>query len=561
MSNSYDNYGYDYSRTEKSASMKRRIIILVLIVLAIVLLLVLLKGCNGRNEDNNRKTDSKFDFESALIAGGKRYFESNSLNYPKAVGECEEIELQALVDRNLVNSKDFETCNLSATYVSVCRLENQTLHYYPWLVCAGTNSNEKYGNLKVGTLSDIVKDQTIVNFKFLPQVLNAAVEKLGKEEEVWKDEIKYPSYKTLATTTYYRYRDELFKWNVKDKKYYTSKGEKTNANDVNEYYVTSPNSSYTEKDNGTYAYKWFTSESKKVYAVDRNGTKVYSHTAISGYPYNEGGVCVEYQTREVTGTAAPKHYYVCAKSKNSTVKTYQLYKCGTGANAELVYELDNFWTCGSGTEQDILDGKVSSQSATCKTYSNWKNSEKSCDTRLDTCKKINPYCVYTWYKLEENGSKKYYPSLSSSASSETIYYTNAPVSGAIKDESTKTYAYKWYNSTTRLSDYAAVAPSSDAIKTSDSKWSDWTSYSTKNPKTNDGRNREIETRVKIKLQEILGMTEESWKDLTTNYMTSEEMIKVLKDKNYKVETLEDIQNNGELKYKVQMSIRNKKESK
>ena len=126
---------------------------------------------------------------------------------------------------------------------------------------------------------------------------------------------------------------------------------------------------------------------------------------------------------------------------------------------------------------------------------------------------------------------------------------------------TKTYAYKWYNSTTRLSDYAAVAPSSDATKTSDSKWSDWTSYSTKNPKTNDGRNREIESRIKIKLQEILGMTDESWKDLTTNYMTSEEMIKVLKDNNYKVETLEDIQNNGELKYKVQMSIRNKKENK
>ena len=39
------------------------------------------------------------------------------------------------------------------------------------------------------------------------------------------------------------------------------------------------------------------------------------------------------------------------------------------------------------------------------------------------------------------------------------------------------------------------------------------------------------------------------------------MIKIYNDKGYKVEKLEDIMSNGELKYKVKMLIRNKKEAK
>ena len=50
-------------------------------------------------------------------------------------------------------------------------------------------------------------------------------------------------------------------------------------------------------------------------------------------------------------------------------------------------------------------------------------------------------------------------------------------------------------------------------------------------------------------------------EIGTEYVTLPEMIKIYNDKGYKVEKLEDIMSNGELKYKVKMLIRNKKEAK
>ncbi len=559
MSNNYEEYGYENNRSEKSATFRRRLLIIILIVVAIILFLFLLKGCTKKGNKPDNKV--AVDYESTLLEAGKRYFDLNPNKKPTLEGTCEDIELQALIDRELVKSKDFEKCNVITSYVRVCKLENGKLHYYPWLTCSDKNSESEYKVAQVGTLNNVIADKSVITFRYMPQVLADAKQELGPEEELWKDEITYNSYKTLATTTYYRYKDILYRWNVKDKRYYTSNGEKTNAADVYEYYTSTPNSNYTERDSGATAYKWYTTSSKKVYAVDKNGTKVYSDTAIEGYPHNEGGVCIEYQTRTVTGTSQPKHYYVCAKSKNSLVYKYQLHKCGTSPDADLAYEIDNFWTCGSGSEEDLLNGKVNSSSTTCKTYSNWQNSEKSCDTSLDTCRRINPHCYYTWYKLESDGDRKYYPSGSSSASGENVYYTSAPVSGAVKDESSSATAYKWFNSTSRVTDYLAVAPSGDATKTGESRETEWTSYSTNNPQTNDGRDRTIESKVKIKLQEIKGMTDASWKDLATEYLSLDEMIHTCQLNKYDVNTLEDIQNNGELKYKLQMLIRNKKESK
>ena len=91
------------------------------------------------------------------------------------------------------------------------------------------------------------------------------------------------------------------------------------------------------------------------------------------------------------------------------------------------------------------------------------------------------------------------------------------------DESTKATAYKWYKEgAKRVSGYSATAPSGypDATKTKDSKWTEFTSWSAKKP-------------------------------ASARY----------NDKGYKVEKLEDIMSNGELKYKVKMLIRNKKEAK
>ena len=79
--------------------------------------------------------------------------------------------------------------------------------------------------------------------------------------------------------------------------------------------------------------------------------------------------------------------------------------------------------------------------------------------------------------------------------------------------------------------------------------------------TSDGRTRKIESKEKIKLQQILGTTEESWEDLSQTFVSEEEMINIFKSKNYNVNSLKDINNNGELRYKVKMYIRNKKVNK
>ena len=43
-------------------------------------------------------------------------------------------------------------------------------------------------------------------------------------------------------------------------------------------------------------------------------------------------------------------------------------------------------------------------------------------------------------------------------------------------------------------------------------------------------------------------------------MTEEDLIKAFKEKGYKVNTLEDITNNGQIKYQLVIFVRNKKES-
>ncbi len=563
MANNYDNYAYEDDSYQRRSALIKRIFIIVMIIIAVILVLLLIKGCS--NKSGGSSSNKNTDYDSSLVEGAKKYFSANGNMLPDEAGDCEEIELQVLIDRGLVNVSNFTKCSTNNTYVRVCKLENGTYHYYPWYVCTDKNSETEYGTERVGTTADLIPNKTVVNFKFMPQMFVAGTPQYGETEEMWKDEIPYESYKTIGTTTYYRYRDELFRWTLQTKKYYTTSGEKTKASDVKEYYITSPSSAYTSKDSKAEGYKWFTTTSKKIYALDSNGVKVFSHDPISGYPNYDNGVCTEYQTRPIVGTSSANHYYKCSKSKNSQEIIYQYNKaCGTEPNPTYSYELDNFYTCGYGDAIEIEELRVSSSTTKCNRYGEWVNSLTKCDVTKDTCRKIQPFCVYNWYKIENSASRTYYPSKSSSASGENVYYTSAPVSGAIKDESTKATVYKWYNSTTtQTSDYTAVAPKgySGASKSVDSKWTEWTDYSTKNPKVSDGRNRQIETKTKIKLQQIKGTVDDGWSDLTTEYLTKNELIDYLNSKNYKVEKLSDITNNGELKLKIQMLVRNKKESK
>ncbi len=565
MSNNYDEYGYEDKDYNDGSAAKKRILIGFLIVAAIIIVvLLILKGCTKNNKPTE-PTEPTFDYEKTLLEAGKKYYENNNDLLPIANGECGVVELSTLKSLGLVNPENFSTCDESTTYVKVCVLPNGTKQYTPWLTCTDKNSDTEYDSEKEGTISDVIADESLVRFTFMPKRLKAGAQNLGPVEEMWKDEIKYTSYKTVATTKYYRYRDQLFTWKISDKTYYTSTGEKKNASDVKEYYTLSPNSNYNlSSDKTTEAYKWFTTTGgEKVYKM-KDGKKVYSREKIDDYIYADGGIKIEYQTRKQTGGGSePYHFYVCGKYSTSTVRKYQLgVKCGEDKeDPQLAYTFEEFYSCSKGDRQSIEEDRVK-KGDKCYTYGDWEYVMNSCDVSKPTCRKTNPIYLYNWYKLT-GGTKSYYPSKSSTAAGEKVYYIEAPIAGATKDTSTKATAFKWYKAREKeTTEYTAVAPKgySDATRTNKSKWGNWTEYSTKNPKVSDGRNRQIETKTKIKLQEIKGTSESSWENLSTTYVTEEEMINIYKQNKYNVNSLQDINNNGELKYDIKMIIRNKKEA-
>ena len=222
-----------------------------------------------------------------------------------------------------------------------------------------------------------------------------------------------------------------------------------------------------------------------------------------------------------------------------------------------------FYTCAEDIELVRTSPRVSATSK-CYRYSSWSDlTTTACNTNnTNTCESIT-LTFYYWYKNTDD-VRTYYPSGSASASGENVYYVSEPFKGAIKDTSTRATAYKWYNEKIQTtSTYSAVAPSgyTSTKKTSDYKWSDWSNWSTTNPKVSDSREREIETKTKIKLQEIQGQTEESWQNLSEDYISENELINMFKQKGYKVNTLEDVLNNGQIRYQLKLFVRNKKESK
>ena len=573
MANNYDEYEYDDNDSERVSSVAtiaKKIGIILLIIVAIVIILFLIKGCSGKsnNAEYNGK-NAKFEYESSLLEAGKTYFNNNSLEMPKSIGACSQVTLQELIAKGLVDIKKYENCNSIETYVRVCELENMSMQYTPWFSCNDKTSNTEYGELKEGNIHDVIADSSYVEFKFLPKVLQKQESSLGPVEEVWKSDIKYVSYKTLSTKTYYRYRDQLFKWNVTKKLYYTSSGEKSVASDVKEYYVSSPSSKYTNSDNKTTdAYKWYTTTSKKEYALNSNGEKAFSSKAIGEYTMYDGGVVkTAWQTRTVTGTKDPTKYNVCSIDATSSYVIFQTAPCGSTGNEKYKYLRDTIYSCAdpSATDQSVKGMEVK-KGEKCYTYSAWGNttldSAKACDiNKTDVCRSVS-VTFYNWYKLVDSNDRTYYPSGASTASGEKTYYTSAPVTGAIRDLSTKATAYKWYyTDSTVTSNYTAVAPSGyiSTEKTSDSKWGDWSKWSTSNPKISDGRNRQIESKVKIKLQEIKDTYSSDWVALNEDYMTEKQMYSVLQNKGYNVATLDDINNNGDIKYEVKMYLKNKKE--
>ena len=564
MAKNYDNYGYDNEYDYTTASLVRRILIVIMVIVAIMLFILLIQGCSRKKKDK-KVTPVTSDLSSLLVEAGKSYFDMHNEEAPSAPGECSIVELQTLLNEKLIDETKASGCNTTNTYVKMCILENKTKHYAPWLICVDENSDNEYSSLKEGTSADIIADSTYIEFKYLPQVVKGEGEILGPVEELWQNDIKYESYKTLETTKYYRYRDKLFIWDLITRNYYTSSGEKNNSSEVSEYYPSAPTSYHTSSSDKTNdAYKWYKSNSTKEYYTV-NGEKALSKEAVGNYTIKDpyGVDVTRYRTRTVTSTYSPIKYYLCSTSSSSPYIIYQKEKCGLGERSAFnVQRGAPVYSCAKNTA-DIVNNHVSS-SYQCKNYSSWSSfTEKKCDTsKTDLCEAYT-ITYYYWYRNVGN-SRTYYPSGASSASGEKVYFTSEPFKGAIKDTSTRSTAYKWYNEKKATgTSYLAVKPKEYpyATKTNTYKWSDWSSWSTNNPKVNDGRERIIEEKNKIKLQEIQGISNAAWENLNDNYLSENELIEIFKSKGYKVETLSDIINNGEIRYILKLYVRNKKEGK
>lgn len=564
MAKNYDNYGYD-DNGKNSVGLVRRILIVMMVIISIILIIYLVASCTKKEKPTPEDTTkTKIDYEGELLTAGKKYLEIHSEENPKAPGECTIVELETMIDNQYVESSKFNNCNQNASYLKVCMLEDGRIQYTPWVSCVNYSSETLYDTLREGLAKDIIADKTYVEFKFVPYEATKAGEILGEVETMWKNDIPYEKYKTLSSTKYYRYRDKLYQWSLVKRTYYSMNGVTEDASKVKDLYVSAPSSVYKNKGEKETAYKWYTSTGTKEY-YKKNGSKYPSLTAPEGYPYRDpqGVDVTRYRTRTLNGTYAPILYYVCSTSASGTKLIYQTSKCGTTNNPQYNYTVETIYSCATETNGELVRANIVKQTDTCKKYSEWSSpTTTKCDTtKTDICQSAT-VTFYYWYKIV-NEVKKYYPSNSSDVTKEKVYFTSAPVKDAQKDESTKTTAYKWYKEVTSTSTkYTALPPEgySKATKSSDYKWTDWSDWETKDPKAKDGRDRVIETKTKIKLQEIKGTSTDGWANLSTEYLSEERLIRLFKEKGYDVKTLEDITNNGQIKYQLITYVRNKKEN-
>jgi len=560
MSKKYEDYDYEVEENNSQTLIKKALIIL-LVIIAVIIIVYLIRGCSKKETDIEEtpivQTD---DYENQLLIAAKKYLDADTEKYPAVIGECTKITLTELKEKNLIDTVKFATCNGTTTYVNVCKLTNGNLQYTPWLTCQDKNSESEYGELKEGKITDVIANKTYVEFKFMPQYLKSTNYVLGSVEELWKSDIKYSSYKTLGTTTYYRYRDKLSTWNISVNNYFSTTGNSNNANDIKEYYVTSPNNEYTLKDNETTAYRWF----KKAYATNpSNGGKLYDYKAIDGYPIQgEAGETYTQYWNPTSGsqTYAPTLYHICASNAQGTgALVYTPYKCNERKVSQSImeqykYDVGTIYSCTQNpllTEDEqarvkIVANKVSGATSIC--YASWSKISGTCNPNNDNCKATS-LTYYSWYK------KDYYTNKAAS----DVYYVSAPASGYERDDSTKATAYNWYKQTTlTTSEYTVDAPSgySNATRTNDYKWTNWSDWSTKKENKNG---REFELKVKVKLQKMTSNGDETWENLSDNYVDLSTMLAIFTSKNYVANSLSDVDVNGEIRYQIKMYVRNKKE--
>ena len=435
------------------------------------------------------------NLEDQLLKAGKEYYSTDNTLLPQATGECKTVTLGTLVDEKLLNNDNYTDCNKDKTYVKVCKLESGKYHYLPVMQCGSKLADDNFTAWQEGNESDLVADKSDVRFTFLGEKLEISDSALEKEETAWLDELNGVNYKTISSAKYYRYRDLAWKWQTTTKEYYGT----------NTYYTGSPASGYTNADGSTTGWKWYTEIKGNVW------TKVSEPTMKKSWLFEltcTDGDQIIYHVKASNG--CPSGYFTVTK----------LYTCDgtTALDGDNVDNRDCYPICPEG--QILNNAKTE-----CGNY---------------------------------NVVRKYYPSNSTTASGENTYYVTAPVSGAKKDESTQANVARYYKPITKTSNYSSTAPSSDAVKVGDGVWGSWSSYQKTQPKAY-ANTRQIESRTQVTYQKISGNTNlDNWVAISDNYLSENDLISAFKNLEYDVETLEDIENASDLRYKLKLEYRNRK---
>lgn len=572
MNQNYEDYEESLDTSEydtpDNTSRNKKILLFILVIIGIILIIFLLRACSRKEE--------KFDPEKTLLDAGKEYYSYNTNEKPKSKSSCKIVELKKLSEDGLLNPDKYSDCDEKNTYVKVCKLENGKMHYVPILSCKELDSNKLYESFKEGKLSEVIADETDIEFSYLIQAHKKDAGEVGETQEFWYgDKIPFENYKLLEKITYYRYQDLQYRWNQNIRVYApndTASGGKT-------LFVSSPQSGYDKKTNEQTAWKWYKSNEGKEYCegefteapancpnqdatpvktmLSREREIMFSTPSVEPFLAKKMYKCIESANKDILGTPAEKDLIFSNE-----------YECGTVANDPIHdYAVESFYSCDGGASRvpqgttcKCTMGSLRPDGATCALYKPWVEKTTTCTGQSDVCENFGaPKKYYKWYKTI-TVANNYYPSGSTNASGENSYYAQAPETGYIKDESTQATAWNWYKEISSITEYMTFQPTPYATKTSDSRWTNWTEWNVTPVKSlgNTGT-RKIETKVKLKVQEIKNTSKEDYENIGTEYTKDMEVIiKALNEKGYDVETLEDIAMNGELKYLTKMFIRNKK---
>lgn len=369
---------YYKERGEEKSWPKILLIILGVLVLALIIFL-LVKGCSGNKVDDNLEND--------LLNAGKEYYRIDDTLLPQASGECKSVTLGTLVEEDLLSADKYGDCNKDKTYVKVCKLESGDYHYLPVMQCGSTLADDNFKAWTEGTESDLVANKSDVRFTFKGEVLEVSDENLSTESEGWMDEIKGENYKTISTTTYYRYRDLVYKWKTTTKKYYSESA----------FYTSAPTSEYGEAESVGTGWKWY----------KENTVNVDSQNPIKAHKFQElcsDGTLFNIGHCESIGQTVYAYTYTCDDQTTTNPKTVCAASCETGVLSE------DKTTCTYKTKS-YYPSNASSASGEKTYYQSAPTSGAIKDESTGTN-------VSKWYKTITNITDK--------------YYATAPTSGATK---------------------------------------------------------------------------------------------------------------------------------